>query len=167
MFDEIINYIARTNLFNFIIFFSIIVFLVRKIQVGEKLEAAKTSVADSIEESKIAKAESETKLNTIKNSMSHLEEEIDLILKKSEETAKLVGEKILEDAEKSVLAIHENTEKALENSRQILKNELLRRASLASIEAAKSHILEELNKNPDLHNKLIDESINSVEGVQL
>lgn len=167
MLEEFLNYIARTNLFNFIIFFSIIVYLVRKIKVTEKLEAAKTSVAESIEESKTAKTDSEIHLNAIEESMAHLEEEIDSILKKSEDTAKLVGEKILEDAEKSVLAIKENTGKALDNSYKILKNELLRRASLASVEAAKSHILEELNRNPDLHNKLIDESINSLEGVQL
>lgn len=167
MFDEIINYIARTNLFNFIIFFSIIVFLVRKIEVGEKLEAAKTSVADTIEESKTVKTESETKLSAIQESMAHLEEEIDSILKKSDETAKLVGEKILEDANKSVLAIQENTGKSLENNRMLLKNELLRRASAASVEAAKSHILAELDRNPDLHDKLIDESIDSIEGVQL
>ena len=60
------------------------------------------------------------------------------------------------------MAIQENTSKALENSRTILKNELLKRASLASIEVAKNHIINELSWNQGLHNKLIDESIEAL-----
>ena len=49
----------------------------------------------------------------------------------------------------------------------ILKNELLKRASLASVEVAKNHIINELNTNQGLHDKLIDESIEAIEGVGL
>ena len=49
----------------------------------------------------------------------------------------------------------------------IMKNELLKRASLASLEVAKSHIIHELNNNKELHDKLIDESIDAIEGAGL
>lgn len=166
-FSEIINYIARTNLFNFVIFLSIIIFLVKKINVAEKLETAQISVKDTIVESESVKVQSEERLNKIEEAMSHIEEEIDSILEKSEENAKLVGEKIIQDAEKSALIIRENTGKALENSRRILKNELLKRASLASVEVAKNHIINELSWNQGLHDKLIDESIEAIEGAGL
>lgn len=166
-FGEIINYIAETNLFNFVIFLSIIVFLVRKINVTAKLESAQVSVKDTIVESESAKVQSEERLSAIEESMAHIEEEIDSILEKSEETAKLVGEKIIQDAEKTALVIQENTGKTLENKRMLLKNELLKRASLASVEVAKAHIINELNNNQELHDKLIDESIDTIEGVQL
>ena len=87
------------------------------------------------------------------------------IVQKSEENAKLVGEKILQDGEKTALVIQENTSKALENSRTILKNELLKRASLASIEVAKNHIINELSWNQGLHDKLIDESVDALEEI--
>ena len=49
----------------------------------------------------------------------------------------------------------------------ILKNELLKRASLASVEVAKNHIVNELSWNQGLHDKLIDESIEAIEGAGL
>lgn len=167
MFKEIIDYIARTNLFNFAIFLSIIIFLVKKINVSAKLDEAKEAVKDEIFSSESAKVQSEEKLSSIEESMAHIEEEISAIIEKSEENAKLVGEKILEDAQKTALTIQENAQKAMDNSRVLLKNELLRRASLASIEIAKTHLINELSWNQGLHDKLIDESIDSIVGVEL
>lgn len=167
MFEEIINYIARTNLFNFVIFISIILYLAHKMDVKGKLEQSKEDVNNVIEESKTVKSDSETRLSSIEESMLHIEEEIESILAKSEENAKLVGEKIVHDAEKNVLVIQDNAGKSIENSKMILKNELIKKATLASVEVAKSHILNELNSNQGLHDKLIEESINAIEGVQL
>lgn len=166
MLNQILDYLARTNLFNFLIFAGIITALVIKLDVKSKLEDARVSVKEKIDESENAKIDSETTLNAIEESMNHLSEEIDTILNQSEENAKIVGKKILEDAQKSAALVAENTEKAIENSISVLKNDIIRRASLASIEVAKAHIIEELNRNSDLHNKLIDESINEIEGVK-
>lgn len=167
MFEEFLSYIARTNLFNFVIFLSIIIYLCKKINVTQKIEQAKIDVETSIEDSKTAKTESESRLTAIEQSMMHLEEEIESILKKSEDNAKLVGEKILQEADKTIESINDSAKKSLENAHNILKNELLNKAAKASVEVARSHILNELNNNADLHNKLIDESIEAIEGVEL
>ena len=164
-FSLFIDYIARTNLFNFVIFFSIIVFLVKNIDVSAKLEASQNVIKDTIDTSESTKLQSEERLSSIEDSIAHIEEEIDAIIQKSEENAKLVGEKIVQDGEKTALVIQENTSKALENSRTILKNELLKRASLASIEVAKKHLIDELSWNQGLHDKLIDESIEALEEI--
>lgn len=164
-FSIFLDYIARTNLFNFVIFFSIIIFLVKKVNVAKQLEDSQASVKVSIEESEATKAQSEERLSAIEESIAHIEEDIDAIIQKSEENAKLVGEKILQDAQNTALAIQDNTEKAIENSRMILKNELLKKASLASVEIAKTNIINELSWNQGLHDRLIDESIDALEGV--
>lgn len=164
---EFIDYIARTNLFNFIVFAGIIIYLVVKLKVGSKIENAKVSVDETIMASETAKVESEKKLEDIQDSMAHLEEDIDAIIAESEDRAKLVGANILEDAAKGVLTVKENAQKALENSTNILRNDLIRRASIASIEVAKARIIEELNRNEELHQRLIDESIEKLEGVDL
>ena len=91
-----------------------------------------------------------------------MKKEITAILKKSEENAKNVGEKILQDAEKNAIILRDNADKIIENNQILLKNELIKRATLASVEVAKSHIINELNNNQDLHNKLIDESIEAL-----
>ena len=43
-----IDYIGRTNLFNFIIFASIIVFLIKKIDIASLLEKNQNSIKDDI-----------------------------------------------------------------------------------------------------------------------
>ena len=164
-FSIFLDYIARTNLFNFVIFLSIIIFLVKKIDISTKLQNAQDVVENSINESETIRLKSEENLASIENSLANIEEEINEIIDKSEENARLVGEKIIQDGEKTALVIKENASKAIENSRNILRNELLRRASLASVEVAKNHILNELQINQNLHNKLIDESIEAIEGV--
>ena len=160
-------YFFKTNLFNFIIFAGIIIFLYYKLNVTSKLEQAKDSVKQTIEESETAKEESESRLNGIEESLSHIGDEIDEILKKSEDNAQLVGAKILQDAQKACDVIRDNTEKSIENKTLLLKNDLMQRAAKASVEVAKAHILDELNNNQELHDRLIDESIEAIEGVQL
>ena len=147
------------------IFLSIIIFLVKKVNVSAKLEDSQNVIKESIDNSEETKLESEKRLSSIEDSIAHIEEEIESIVQKSEENAKLVGEKILQDGEKTALVIQENTSKTLENSRTILKNELLKRASLASVEVAKNHIINELSWNQGLHDKLIDESVDALEEI--
>ena len=162
MLGSVLDYITKTNLFNFIIFLSILIFLFKKIDVVGMLENMKNAVIENIEASKTSKSESETHLKEIQEKVSHIEEEIDGIIKKSEQNAKLVGEKIIEDANHTVESIKDNSKKLVENKSALLKNDILRRASEASIEVARNHIVNELNNNYDLHQKLIDESLEAL-----
>ena len=167
MLGTILDYVSRTNLFNFIIFFSIIVFICRKINLGTKLDDAKNVITQKIEDSKTEKENSEKNLKNIEETVAHLSEEIDKIIEKSKTNAKLVGEKILEDANNLANGIKENSKKLVENKTALLKNDLLRKASEASIEVAKNHIINELNNNYELHNRLIDESVDAISEVNL
>ena len=162
MLGSVLDYISKTNLFNFIIFLSILIFLFKKIDVVGMLENMKNAVIENIEASKTSKSESETHLKEIEEKVSHIEEEIDGIIKKSEQNAKLVGEKIIEDANHTVESIKDNSKKLVENKSALLKNDILKRASEASIEVARNHIVNELNNNYDLHQKLIDESLEAL-----
>ena len=162
MLGSVLDYISKTNLFNFVIFLSILIFLFKKIDVVGMLENMKNAVIENIEASKTSKSESETHLKEIQEKVSHIEEEIDGIIKKSEQNAKLVGEKIIEDANHTVESIKDNSKKLVENKSALLKNDILKRASEASIEVARNHIVNELNNNYDLHQKLIDESLEAL-----
>jgi len=162
MLATVLDYIARTNLFNFIIFAGIIAYLFVKLDVIGGLKKGSEFVAEKIDDSKTAKTESENNLKTIEEKVANLEEEVNEIIKQSESNAELVGAQILNDAEKSAETIQTNTLKLIENKTAVLKNDIVRRASLASVEVAKRHIIDELQRNGDLHNKLIDESIESI-----
>ena len=166
--EDFVSFSSRAVLSNFIVFALIIFFVMKQVVHPQAiLEKEQTVIENQIKASEDAKEESETKLTSVEQSMENLGNEIDEILAKSEESAKLVGEKVLADAEKTSLAIKENTQKAIENNRVILKNDLIKKASLASVEVAKNQILGELERNPDLHDRLIEESINALEGVEI
>ena len=162
MLGSVLDYISRTNLFNFVIFLSVLIFLFKKVDVVGMLENMKNTVVENIEASKTSKTESESQLKEIEEKVSHIEEEIDGIIKKSEQNAKLVGEKIIDDANHTVSSIKDNSKKLVENKSALLKNDILKRASQASIEVARNHIVNELNNNYDLHQRLIDESLEAL-----
>jgi len=167
MFEAVIDYIARTNLFNFIIFAGIIIYLFIKLDVIGKLNSGAKDVVDKIDKSETAKDESEIKLKTIEESVANLEKEVEGIIKQSEANAEVVGGQILAGADKSAENIKANALKLIENKTGVLKNDIMRRASLASVEVAKGQIIKELENNDVLHNRLIDESIEAMNGVDL
>ena len=167
MFESFLDYISRTNLFNFIIFAAIIAAVCIKLDIIGMLNAGKNAVAEEIDDSNATKTESEQYLNSIKDSVSHLGEEIDEIIENSKHNAELVGEKIISDAEVATENIKTNTEKLVENKTALVKNDILKRASIASVELAKNQIINELNNNNELHNRLIDESVDAISGVDL
>lgn len=167
MFDTVIDYIARTNLFNFIIFAGIIIYVFIKLDVLGNLNKAAEVISENIENSTTAKNESEEKLKTIENKLANLANEVNDIIEQSEINAKLVGEKVITDANLTVENIKHNAEKLVENKTALLKNDIMKRTSLASVEIAKEHIIKELNNNSWLHDKLIDESIESINGAEI
>ncbi len=162
-FKSVLSPLSRAVLSNFILF-ALIIGLVMKQVVHPKsmLEKAQTAVEEEIRASEVAKESSEEELTGIQKSARNVKKEVAEIIKKSEENAQLVGAKILEDAEKTALVVKDNADKSIENSQILLKNDLIRRASLASVEVAKTHIINELNANSELHDKLIDESIEAL-----
>lgn len=165
-FKDLLPFISRAVLANFVVFAGIIAWVsAKQIRPLKAIEEAQVVVKDSIVESETAKVQSEERLSSIEDAVANIEHEINAIIEKSEENAKLVGEKIIDDAKKTALIIQENSGKALENSRMILKNELLKRASLASVEVARNHIVNELSWNQGLHDKLIEESIEALDGI--
>ena len=164
MLETVLDYIGRTNLFNFIFFVGFFALIFWKFDLLGGLEKGRQAVAEKIEDSESKKEEAETGLKAIEDKVSNLEEEIDGIVKKSEENANIVGQKIITDAEQTAENIKTGTAKLTENKAALLKNDIMRRASLAAVETAKNHIINELMRNHELHNKLIDESIEAING---
>lgn len=165
--SSIWEYIGRTNLFNFIIFVVVFALIFRAAKLGQKLDGAVQGIAYEIKESDDVKSEAVKNLKNIEADIANLESDIDKIMRQAEVNAETVGEKILSDSESQIKSINDNAQKSLENKTILLKNDIIKRASIASIEVAKNHIINELNNNWGLHDKLIDDSIETIEGVEL
>ena len=168
---SIINFLficnKPTNLFNFIIFVVVFALIFRAAKLGQKLDGAVQGIVDEIKESDDVKSEAVKNLKNIEADIANLESDIDKIMRQAEVNAETVGEKILSDSESQIKSINDNAQKSLENKTILLKNDIIKRASIASIEVAKNHIINELNNNWGLHDKLIDDSIETIEGVEL
>lgn len=164
MFATVLDYIAKTNLFNFIIFAAVFALIFWKIDLIGLLEKGRQSIAEKIEDSETKLNEAEAGLQTIEDKVSNLENTVKELIVKSEENANIVGEKMISDANNTAQNIKSGTIKLTENKAALLKNDIMRRVSLAAVEIAKSHILNELMSNKELHNKLIDESIDAING---
>ena len=163
LFDDILSPTARAVLSNFIVFVAIIAFVLRQaVHPKAMLEQMQTAVENEIKTSETTKEESEKRLTEIQKSSNNVRKEIDDIIEKSKENAQLVGAKILKEADETALCVKDNAEKIIENNMVLLKNDLIRRASLASVEIAKKQIIKELSNNETLHEKLIDESIEAM-----
>lgn len=167
MLGAVLDYIARTNLFNFIIFAGIIAFVIIRLDIIGSIDRGVEQVAESINDSEIAKTDSESNLQGMQEKVANLESEIEELVKQTEDNAKLVGEQIITTAHKTVENIQLNSEKLIETRISVVKNDIMKRASLASVEVARNHIINELTGNDDLHNKFIDESIEAINEVDL
>ena len=164
MFETVLDYIARTNLFNFIIFAAVFALIFWKVDLIGGLEKSRQAIAEKIEDSEIKKADAEAGLQTIEDKASCLASTISDLIITSEENANLVGQKIISDANDTANNIKSGVLKLTENKAALLKNDIMRRVSLAVVDIAKSHILKELTGNNELHGRLIDESIEAING---
>ena len=163
LFKGVLSYTARAVLANFIVFATII-FIISKfaIKPNELLEKAQKDIEQSIKKSEQIKLDSQEELSSTQERMKNIEVEVEEIIKNSKETAQNAGAKILDDANKIAISTKEDIKKTIQNNQYLTKNDIIRRTSSALIEIAKTNIINELNKNPQLHDKLIDESIKTI-----
>ena len=163
LFKGILSYTSRAVLANFIVFATII-FIVSKVAIkpNEIIEKAQKDIEQSIKKSEQAKLDSQEQLLSTQERMKNIEVEVEEIIKSSKETAQNAGAKILDDANKTTLSAKEDIKKTIQNNQYLTKSDIVRRTSSALIEIAKANIINELNKNPQLHDKLIDDSIQTI-----
>ena len=164
--NQIIDYISRTNLFNFAIFAGIIFYLAVKLRVNAMLETSVKSVVDLIKSSEQKKTESKENLDKVKKDMEQIDNYVEKIYADSQRNSTMVGEKIMSDAQIESETIKNNTERTIKNKQMFVKNDLIKKVSDASIETAREHIISELSSNKELHEKLIYESIDVLEEIQ-
>lgn len=163
IFKNILPFTSRAVLANFIVFSAIIVIVVKKfIKPNEALEVAQNEIKNKIENSQNTKEESQKRLASTKESLENIGALIESIFKQSNSNAQKIGEKIVQDAHKTASSIQNDTDKTIKNNQNSLKTDLIKRTSKALIEIAKAQIVNELEKNPQLHNKLIEESIETI-----
>lgn len=154
---------VSSNTFNFVIFASIIVLIMKKINIAGIINSLHENIVKAIENAKAAKEEAKKQLSEVEKSVENLPQELKSIIEDAARSAEVISEKLLKDAQKQVEHIESNAVKVIDAEGKMLVSKLTNKVSKASIEVAKSHITATLEQDKSLHDKYIDESIDSLD----
>lgn len=163
--SHIWNVIVESNIFNFVIFVFAFGWIFKKINLKGIIDSLQIKIVEIIETAKKAKADAQKELSEAEKATANLESELKTIVQEAEKSAEVIGKKILEEAEKQVENISSNIQKVIGAEEKMLVSKLTHNTSKASVQIAKSNIEEALVQNPNLHQKFIDESIDSLDGL--
>ena len=142
---------------------ALFVFIGYKLKVGQKIEDMRLSIKSKVEESDAIKEEAKKDFQKVSDSLANIEEELNAIVSKAEETAKSFEQKAREDLDRSVALIKQNIEKQIETEQNHVQGELLHNVASSSIEIAQRQIKTALDKDKQLHRKYIEDFINSID----
>ncbi len=163
MLDFSFSNILHSNVINFAIMIALFVFIGYKLKVGQKIEDMRVSIKNKVEESDAIKEEAKKDFQKVSDSLANIEEELNAIVSKAEETAKSFEQKAREDLDRSVALIKQNIEKQIETEQNHVQGELLHNVASSSIEIAQRQIKTALDKDKQLHRKYIEDFINSID----
>ena len=163
MLDFSFSNILHSNVINFAIMIALFVFIGYKLKVGQKIADMRLSIKSKVEESDAIKEEAKKDFQKVSDSLANIEEELNAIVSKAEETAKSFEQKAREDLDRSVALIKQNIEKQIETEQNHVQGELLHNVASSSIEIAQRQIKTALDKDKQLHRKYIEDFINSID----
>lgn len=138
-------------------------YIAYKLKVGQKIEDMRTSIQKKVEESDYIKKEAEKDFKNVADSLAHIEDDLNAIVKKAEEAAKSFEQKAKDDLEKSVALIKQNIEKQVQTEQNHVQGELMKNVASSSIEVAQKQIKTALDKDKTLHRKYIEDFINGID----
>ena len=139
--------------------------MIKKFDMGNKIELGRKKIEKNITDAEKAKDESLKNLYDIQESVTTIDSEMMQILKTAEENAKNLGEKLLEESEKQKIEINKSGEKTIESNIKSLKTEITKETAQQAIKEAEEHIKSELKKDSSLHERYIDESLDALESI--
>ena len=164
-FVEIWNLILKSNLFNFVLMLFLLAWIFKKCNLAENLEKGRKSIENKILSSKEAKEKALTDLYEVQSKTKEVDDEIFSILDRADKNAKLVGEKLVKNAEESIQNLNSSLQKIIDTNAKTLNLKLTNKTVNTVIAITKQHIQKELESDKSLHMKFINDSIDALKGV--
>lgn len=161
------NLIVQSNTFNFLVMLVIFVMLWQKLDLTSKVEAMKSDIAEFIENSKREKELASLHLQEAEKSVANLDAEIREKLDTSKALAQNVFEEIQDMAQKNVAKIEANVDKIIDNETRKINSKLANTTADNAISLATGRLQEMFAQNPELHNKYINDSIETLDRIKL
>lgn len=164
-FIEIWKQICESNLFNFAVMILLLAWMVKKFDLGNKIESGRKKIEQTISDSEKAKEESLAKLYAAQDNVTKIDEEMLKVFKSAEDNAKVIGNKLIEEGKTQSEQIRENSLKTIDANIKTAKTEIVKETAEKAMELAEQHIKSVLERDPNLHQKYIWESIDAIEGI--
>ena len=161
------NLILESNLINFIVVFVIMAYIIKKINVGDKIENVRKTIKSYVDESSNEKAAAEKELSQIQAKIEHLQDDIKDIEATDQNNIKGFENKIQEEIYEKKKDIDKNAERILNLETKNFKDKLSSVLSEASINLARKNAIEQLKNNRELHNKYINEALEGIDKINL
>ncbi len=157
------NSIVESNAFNFILFVLILAWIFKKINVAAMISALQGKIIKLLDEVNQNHANAKSEFHNATKAVENLDVELKTIIEEASKSAKVIGDKILDEAQKQIETIETNAQKVIDAEEKLLISKLAKTTSKASIKIAKDNIVQVLEQTPTLHDKYIDESIDELD----
>ena len=167
MFDFTYLNILESNLLNFIIMILIFCYIFKKLKIGAKLETKKIKIKEEVEKSEELKRVSYKNLEETKDKVKNIDKEIKEIKTKAEESVDLYKDTVSREIKNSIENLENNANKVIDNQKKRVILELSENISEESVEKATEDIKEILKRNPEIHQVIIDEFIENIDGLKI
>ena len=164
---DVFDLILHSNLFNFAIFMLIIIVICAKVDIGSLLSKMRDKVVTEINNSKAAKEHASVELKQANDEYSKLPQELENISNFAAQKSESLSKQIELETEQKVANIVKNTQNILAAEQKHAASALISKLGVKSVEYAMYDIIQELTKNPQLHDKFIEESISKLDEVVL
>ena len=160
---DFVNLIIKSNTLNFIIVAAVIVFLVIKMNVIQKLENTRDDIKNYVNASEEEKRNAELSLDNIKEKINKLPEEIEKINKSAKNSVQSLEKKMDETVKEQMLDIDNNSKRIMNLETKKFKSNLTMRLSEVSVNLAMENAVNQLKNNRELHDKYISEAIEQID----
>ncbi len=167
MFDFSYTNILHSNVINFLIMIGFIALIIKRLDVKSVIDDNHKKIVEKINKSNDDVKDALKKYEKAKKELDNVHIETDMIVENASKTLENIEEK----AQNELNEIKEHLEKILlkdiDREVQNTYNDITSSVSKASIALSYEKIKQTLNQNPQLHQKYIDECINSIDGLSI
>ena len=165
--SNLIQILIQSNTLNFLIVLLILGFIIKKLNIGTKVDCIKGEIEAFVESSEKERKQSEQNLTRINDKLAKLPAVIERIKRSTENNIKNIEANVQKKTEIQKQDISKNAERLFKLETKKFKTGLTNLLSEKSVDLAKENAINQLKENPLLHNKYIDNAIDEIDRIVL
>lgn len=164
---NILKELATSNTINFAIMAILLGVIIKKLHLSTAFEKSIEAIKNQISNSETGKANSSKILGKNKDLIEKLPNELEEMEKNSQSKLTAFEEKIEDNTRKTIENLVLATDRIKTIEEKKVSNLLTQSTSKEALELAKNRIYELLEKNPEMHNDFIQQSIDELDKVKI